>query len=206
MNDELISKGKNIFQKYVNPDAVDFCVNLWYNHEFILKITKPRKSIRGNFIFNSKENRFIITINGDLNPYSFLFTFLHEVAHLITFKKFGNQVFPHGKEWKKIFSELLIEAYTLNLFPKNIDSVLVDFLANPKATVNASQKIETFFSSFDVEQKQIPFLKDLENGSVFYFQQKKFKKIKLRRTRVLCLELDSAKNYLISAIARVRII
>ena len=48
-------------------------------------------------------------MNGDLNPYSFLITTLHEFAHLHTFQQHGNRVNPHGDEWKTNFRKLLID-------------------------------------------------------------------------------------------------
>ena len=48
-----------------------------------------------------------ITVNGDLNPYSFLITTIHEFAHLVTFEEYQGRVKPHGKEWQLTYSKML---------------------------------------------------------------------------------------------------
>ncbi|MFQ3576865.1 MAG: ImmA/IrrE family metallo-endopeptidase [Cytophagales bacterium] len=207
-NATLIEKGKSVFARYLKPEAVDFCVALWLEHTFFMKVTKSRKSVRGNFIFDPKTRAYTITVNGDLNPFSFLFTFLHELAHLVTHKKHGNKVLPHGEEWKKSFSELLILAHSRKLFPDEMNKVLNQFLMNPKASVNADHGLEMFLSSFDKNEslnEKLKLLSQIPIGSVFVFQHKKYVKLETKRTRVLCEEKISKKKFLISGIAKVEI-
>jgi hypothetical protein len=47
-------------------------------------------------------------------------TILHELAHLITFIRFGHRVEAHGKEWKQQFSELLKHFVGASFFPNDI--------------------------------------------------------------------------------------
>ena len=44
----------------------------------------------------------------NLNPYRFLMTLVHEVAHLVAFQKYGRAIKPHGKEWKFTFQTLML--------------------------------------------------------------------------------------------------
>ena len=62
-----------------------------------LTITRKRKSVLGDYrhAFAGKNHR--ITVNGDLNPYEFLITLLHELAHLLTFEQYRHRVEAHGK-------------------------------------------------------------------------------------------------------------
>ena len=67
---------------------------LTYHIEF--KIAKKRKTKLGDYRQPYRGSSHRISVNGDLNPYSFLITTLHEIAHLLTFVRFGNRVQPHG--------------------------------------------------------------------------------------------------------------
>ncbi|MEG2665634.1 MAG: hypothetical protein RSA02_01290, partial [Bacteroidales bacterium] len=53
------------------------------------------------------------------SPYALLFIFIHEWAHLITVKKYG-EVSAHGWQWKKTFKELFIPFLTPSIFPKEL--------------------------------------------------------------------------------------
>jgi hypothetical protein len=63
---------------------------LAYLHEYRvhLTITKQRKSVLGDYRHPGRGANHRISINGNLNKYEFLITFLHELAHLLTFEKF----------------------------------------------------------------------------------------------------------------------
>jgi hypothetical protein len=55
-------------------------------------------------------------------------TLLHELAHLITFIRFGHRVDAHGKEWKQQFSELLKHFLETSIFPIDIRNQLMQSL------------------------------------------------------------------------------
>ena len=95
------SKLKANFNKFVPDDFVDFIVDLLIEYPIKFKIVPPRRTKLGDFKYGTKLEKPEITINGDLNPYSFLITTLHKFAHLHTDLEYGNKVAPHGKEWKK---------------------------------------------------------------------------------------------------------
>src|ERR1700742_4582889 len=70
-------------------------------HTIHLTVTHERKSVWGDYRSPSPDcpvHR--ISINANLNQYSFLITLLHELAHLLTYVHFKNEHAPHGKEWK----------------------------------------------------------------------------------------------------------
>jgi SprT protein len=57
--------------------------------------------------------------------------------------------------------------------------------------------------SFDVNQKSVALLSGIPEGSIFKLQGRYFKKGKLRRTRVLCQEMKTKRNYLVPMEAQV---
>ncbi|WP_394801701.1 SprT-like domain-containing protein [Tenacibaculum finnmarkense] len=97
---------KNILLKYIPEKAVLLVEYLINEHKINLKIVNQRQSKHGDFrTFSNGETQ--ITVNNNLNKHQFLLTLIHEIAHHITHKKFG-QVQPHGKEWKTIFQHLML--------------------------------------------------------------------------------------------------
>ena len=70
------------------------------------KIVAPRRTKLGDFkAKGNKNNKSQITINGDLNPYAFLITTLHELAH-ICYNKYKYKVRPMEKNGKGVFDSL----------------------------------------------------------------------------------------------------
>ena len=74
-----------------------------------LTITRERKSILGNYRSRISDKNHRITVNGNLNKYSFLITLLHELAHLLAYEKYGHRIQAHGKQWKEEYSKILSE-------------------------------------------------------------------------------------------------
>lgn len=68
-----------------------------------------------------------ISLQIDLNPYALLFVFVHEWAHLQTQKQYGNEVYPHGKEWKRNFKTLFKPFFSSRIFPQDILQVIAGY-------------------------------------------------------------------------------
>ena len=83
MSDKRV-KYTSVLKKYIPLEYVDMVTDLLLNYRVVFKIVKPRKTKLGDFRAGIREEKHQITVNGDLNKYSFLITTLHEFAHLIT--------------------------------------------------------------------------------------------------------------------------
>lgn len=165
-----------------------------------LKITKERKSVYGDYRipYGSKGHR--ISINGNLNQYHFLITFLHELAHLLTYEKFGRKVQSHGSEWKQIFSKLLVDFIALNIFPDDILKALQKYIHHPKASTCADPDLILSLRKYDAFQNYI-YLKDLALGSHFRAHNgTEFKLLSQRRTRFEALKVGTNQIYLFPAL------
>jgi SprT protein len=198
-----IEKILEILKTHVPPPAVEYCLNLWKATPFELKLSKSRQTKVGDFTSRRSKSHPRITLNNDLNPYLFLTTYIHEVAHLHVFLKFGHRVDPHGEEWRTAFTDLLIPMLWENIFPPEILHELRRHMVNPKASSFADTKLTEAFRLFDKNKTHAAVLSQLPEGSTFQLQGKFFKKGKLRRTRVLCKELKSKRDYLVPADALV---
>lgn len=168
------------------------------------KIVKPRNTKLGDFraAFNGEKHQ--ITVNGDLNKYSFLITSLHEFAHLITFIEFGRKAKAHGEEWKSNFRKLLIPAIDSKLLPQDIINALVNSLVNMKASSCSDINLSRVLKKYDNKEKDTFLLESLPKESVFYLQGKEFVKGELRRKRYLCMDVKSKRAYLVHALSEVK--
>ena len=196
MNEEKVY---HTLQQHVPANALAYCFALWKNNPFDLKITKSRQTKVGDFTSRKDIKRPKITLNHDLNPFLFLTTYIHEVAHLHVFIRFGNRVDPHGDEWKHVFKHLMAPMLARDIFPDEILVILHKHMQHPKASSFADADLTRAFRLYDRSASQHAALSDIPEGSIFKFQQRYFQKGKLKRTRVLCKDMQSKRNYLIPA-------
>jgi hypothetical protein len=122
---------------YLPDGAVDYCQKLYQTHRFDFFLSRPRRTRLGDF---TVKPGIIprITVNINLNPYSFLITYLHEVAHCVVHYKYKGRgrrkVAPHGPEWKYEFRELLLPVMNESIFPGDILAHLLRYAQNPAAS------------------------------------------------------------------------
>ena len=195
-----------ILQKHVPANAVHYCLDLWTAIPFHFKVTKRRSTKLGDYRYDHRNKSHSITVNYDLNPYSFLITYIHEIAHLLNTERHGRKVPPHGTQWKKCFIELMEPALSDLIFPSDVLDLLKRHLKNPKASTYADAKLVMALRHYDEQKSDLIPLDNLEDGKVFEFNNRTYTKLNLRRTRVLCRESRSTKKYLISKMALVRAI
>lgn len=196
---------RKVLKKYLPEDFIEVVVNLLTKHPVKFKIAKPRKTKLGDFRAN-RDGLHQITINSDLNPYSFLITTVHEFAHLVTFEEYGHRVKPHGKEWQLTYSKMIYPLIETKLLPEDISKVLLNSLINVKASSCTDQKLHRVLLKYDEQEEGMELLENLEPNSVFSLNGKSFTKGNLRRTRYVCVDNSNKKRYLISALAQVKII
>lgn len=189
----------------VPVDALQYCWDLWKEDPFHFTVTRARSSKLGDFRYRRDRQVQQITINHDLNPYQFLITYIHEVAHYRAFKKYGMDIKPHGLEWKSAFQQLMSPMLSDLVFPKDILLPLKRYLVNPKASTGADIFLSREVRKYDLHEddRRITYLSDIKLGQQFTLRGRRFQKESIRRTRILCLEIKTGKKYLISGNAEV---
>ena len=193
---------------YLPTGAFEPVVQLIHQYKVHLTVTRERKSVLGDYRHPFLGSNHKITVNGNLNKYEFLITLLHELAHLLCFEQFRNRVEAHGKEWKNIYGSLLKAFIDLNLFPEDITKSLKKTLLNPAATANGETALLLVLRRHNPVQKAgVVVLAHLADGSLFKeIKGRTFRKIKLRRKRIECIELATGNIYLFSALSEVEIV
>ena len=202
--DQAKVKLYKILQKQVPENAVHYCLDLWSSIPFHFKVTRKRSTKLGDYRFDHRNGSHSITVNFDLNKYSFLITYIHEVAHLLTTERYGRKSQAHGKEWKTCLKELMEPVLSELIFPVEVLSPLRKHMKNPKASTYADPVLVHALRIHDEEETDLVPLSILEEGDIFEFNKRMYKKLSLRRTRVLCQQADSSRKYLISKMALVR--
>lgn len=198
----MISEQKSVFQRHIPEFGVDYCYQLWKTFDFKLKISKKRNSKLGDYRYDPRTKSHAISVNHNLNPYSFTITYIHEVAHLITQIERGRTVLPHGIQWKQNFKKLMLPLLNEKMFPMDILSPLALHMKNPKATSTADERLFRALKKHDETSSEI-LLNEIESGSKFLFNKKVYIKLEVRRTRSLCLQVATNRKYLISETAPV---
>ncbi|UIR56596.1 sprT domain-containing protein [Sphingobacterium sp. SRCM116780] len=191
-------------RKYM-PEAAAPIISRWINDTGCLfKIAKSRSTKLGDYRAPFRGAGHRISVNHDLNPFSFLITTIHEFAHLQTWQQFKHRVKPHGTEWKNNFKILMDPFLKLHIFPSEITLAVIKYLENPAASSCTDLNLFRTLKSFDKQSEQIftvEMLSDkdhfrLKNGRIFQKQEK-------IRKRYKCLELRTNRMYLFSPIAEV---
>lgn len=169
-----------------------------------LKITKDRKSLLGTYKPAWKGQPHTITVNGTLNKYHFLITFIHELAHLINYLNHGARVRPHGAEWKQAFGLLLERFHSKDLFPKEIQRALSESMKNMSASTCSDPHLYELLSKYNTVTKNTVMVKTLPLGAYFSTEDGKHFVLKhKRRTRYECVEVDTKRSYLFPGIYEV---
>jgi SprT protein len=189
-------KIQEILTLHVPGNAVQYCTHLWQELPFNFKLRKSRQSKVGDFTCKTGSAPQI-TVNRDLHPCLFLMIYVHEVAHLRVHQIHGFRAEAHGDEWKKSFQHLMEPLLHPDIFPETLLTGLKKHMASPKASSFADSELTQLFRSLDVREKEAVLLSHIPEGSVFHLQGKWFRKGKLRRTRVLCKEVSTKRQYLV---------
>lgn len=194
---------KNILSKYLPDNSLDQIIELFEKNPCYLKIVNNRSTKHGDFR-KMPDGTYQITINYGLNPYRFLLTLVHEIAHLIVQKKYG-RVKPHGMEWKRTFQHLMLPFFNPDIYPKELMGVLANYMKNPKASTDADINLSLALKKYDKENGK-HLIYELALSSKFIHNNRIFIKGNKRRTRHECLELNTGKKYLFHANAEVDLV
>src|SRR5215831_9967602 len=136
-------------QKFLPPGTYDPVLQYLHHYKVHLTVARERKSILGDYRHRTHFSNHRISVNGNLNKFSFLITLLHELAHLLTFEEFGNKVLSHGREWKTIYGKLLEQFLHNKIFPSDIENQLLRSLRNPAATSCAEDGLIRVLRKYD---------------------------------------------------------
>ena len=190
-----------LIKPFVPEESVDVVVRWIHEYKVTLTVTPSRKSVFGDYRWPQQGKGHRISVNGDLNPYAFLITFVHEMAHLTAWEKFRNTVPSHGKEWKQEFKVLMDEFSGRKIFPASVHAAFKQHLVSPPYSHCEDPKLMRALRKFDRVKGTL--LEELPDGALFRFRNNIYQKGKQLRKRFLCREVNSNRILLFQPITPV---
>lgn len=192
-------------KKYLPEPAVLPVLELIKTHQIHLKIVNERKTKHGDYRKHHTGSHQI-SINSNLNPYRFLITLIHEIAHLVAFEDHGRFIRPHGIEWKRSFQQLMLPFLNPAVFPSDLLPLLAKHFKKPTASSDTDVQLSLALRKFDpLNGKNYIF--EIPAGSLFQIHNGRiFKKGKRRVKRYECIEVSSGKTYIFHPNAEAKIV
>jgi SprT protein len=192
-------------RRWIPGQAAEMILDYLNHYQVHLTITRERKSVLGDYRHATRSANHRISVNGNLNAYSFLITLIHELAHLVTFMEFGNQVQSHGKEWKRVYRKILEEFIPLKVFPADVLAALKKNLHNLPASSCADEHLMRVLRRYDDDKEGLMLVEQIPEGGCFSLEDARiFRKGKKLRKRYQCVEVATGKLYLFSPIYEVK--
>lgn len=190
------------YTHYIPTAAHDLIAHLLKDQPVVIKVVKKRKSKHGDFR-KLASGKIKITVNENDNPFRFLITLLHEIAHHIAFQHFGFQILPHGKEWKNTFSSIVQPFLIPAIFPSPLLACFRQHMLNPTASSDTDLQLALALKPYDPSSHKKAIFElpsaakfKLDNGRIF-------QKGNQRRKLFECRELTSGRTYLFQPNAEV---
>ncbi len=192
---------------YLPENSFEAVVEYINNYKVHLTITRKRQTVLGDYRSALPGKNHRITVNGNLNKYSFLITLLHELAHLLAFEKFGNRIQAHGKEWKMVYSNILQSFTGKNIFPGDIEAALQQSIKKPGASSCAEVDLMRVLRRYDEQKKDVYLVEELPPKTLFKTEDGRiFEKGERLRKRYRCTEKKTGRVYLFSSVHEVKLI
>lgn len=196
---------KEVLAKYIPSHSVDSVFNLIESQRVHLKIVNERKTRHGDYR-RLPDGTHQITVNANLNPYRFLITLVHEIAHLVAFEAFGRNVKPHGLEWKRTFQRLMLPFIRPEIFPAEVLPLVARHFRNPTASSDTDAHLSVALKKFD-QPSDKSYIFEVPVGSTFrIYNGKVFKKGGRRIKRYECVEVNTGRVYLFQPNAEVELL
>ena len=197
----------HLLNSYLPDGAFDAVAAYIRQYKVHLTITRERQTVLGNYRNKHLNRNHRISVNGNLNSYSFLITLLHELGHLVTYEKYGNRIPAHGAQWKNEYGQILAGFLQKKIFPPDIEKELLVTLRNPAASSCAEASLLRVLRKYDPHKPGIFLLEELPEKSFFRVKNGRiFSKGNKVRKRFLCQEVLSKKMFLFSPVAEVELV
>lgn len=199
----LKKKPLEALEQFIPSGTFDYIFSYLQRYHIQLSITKERRTKYGDYRPPQRGQTHRISVNGNLNPYHFLLTLVHELAHLVAFDHYGFTINSHGIEWKKTFQELMRPLLTTEVFPDDLLKAVARSMQNVKSSSCYDATLAMALRAYDAKPMGT-LIKELPLGSRFLAQnQKEYQLLHKRRTRYEAEEIATKKRYLFPALYEV---
>ncbi|WP_246029369.1 SprT-like domain-containing protein [Pedobacter nototheniae] len=197
----------NVLAQYMPAEAAPLIAK-WIDYfQCEFKIAKTRSTKLGDYRHPYRNKGHRISVNFNLNHYSFLVTTVHEFAHLLTWNDFKNKVKPHGTEWKNNFKRMMVPFFDMKIFPEDVHKAINNYMSNPAASSCSDLHLSRALKKYDSAQTDTLHLEQLPLHANFKIKDgRRFIKGDRIRKRYRCVCLDDKRIYLFNPLAEVFLI
>jgi len=193
--------------RYLPDNTLEDVLAYLQKYKVQLTITRARRTVLGNYRNAHGHQAHRISVNGNLNKYSFLITLLHELGHLVTYEAHHHRVAPHGREWKNNYADILKIFLAKQVFPEDIAGELRSSLHNPGASSCSEPGLMRVLKKYDDDPHGLNLVEEVQPGQWFVTRDNKvFIMEKKMRTRYLCKEYPTGRQYLFNGLYEVKIV
>ena len=183
--------------------VVDYVKTITEHKKLNVKVVKPRKTKHGDF--RERNSNYTITINDTNNKYRFLMILIHEIAHFNVLKKNIREK-PHGHYWKNEFKKLAKPILNNKVFPVDLLLLLKTHMVDPKSSFSYDTDLVKELNKYD-SNADYTYLDEIKDGLTFKYENNKiYQKIKKRRKRYLCIDMEDRRKYLFLPHAKVQLL
>jgi hypothetical protein len=188
--------------------AHEYVARLLAVHPVDVRLSRPRRSRLGDHRGPTPAvPRHRISVNDDLNPYAFLTTLLHELAHAATWERHARRIRrlrPHGPEWKAEFERILRPVVAEEMMPADVTVALAHSLARPTAATCSDRRLMLALARYDADDGGGVFVESLAAGAVFRTDAGRVFRLGPRlRSRYRCVERATGREYRFHGLCRV---
>ncbi len=195
-----------VLQRHLPAAAHEYVGDLLTARDVAVRVSRPRLTKLGDHRPpRPADSRHRISVNEDLNPYAFLTTLLHEIAHVDVWEKHAGRrrrPKPHGPEWKSEFSAILAPVVAARWLPDDIAAALGSAMRNPAAMSCSDRGLVLALARYDDAATVRQRVEDIPLGGLFRVANGRvFCRGRRVRTRYLCLEPTTGAEYRVHALA-----
>ena len=188
-----------VVRPFLPPAAVAHVELLLAGYDLHVRIARPRRTKLGDHRPPATGwTAHRISINANLNPYAFLTTLLHEVAHAATWERHRprRRVRPHGPEWKREFEAILAPVVGAGVLPDELAAALARSMRNPLAATCSDRGLALALARYDEPPPGRVRVEDLVEGAFFRVEGgQAFRADRQVRTRRKCFECGTGREY-----------
>lgn len=194
------------------PGAVPHVAGILARLACDVRVSRPRRTKLGDHRAPTTVHpRHRITINENLNPFAFLTTLVHELAHADTWERYERprrrRLRPHGREWKATFAELLVPVVADGGLPDDVVRALERSIRNPAAASCSDRGLAIVLARYDAAVEGRTRVEDLAEGTIFRTDTGHVLCAgALVRTRRRCFEPRSGREWRVHGLATVEIL
>jgi hypothetical protein len=177
-------------------------------HPVVVRLARPRRTKLGDHRPPGRASALHrISINTDLNPWAFLTTLLHEVAHAAAWERCRDRrrrIRPHGREWQDAFAGLLEPLVAAALLPEDVAAAVAVSIARPRAATCSDRTLLLALRRYDEPRPGRVLVEELPQGAIFRLDDgRAFRAGRLLRSRRQCFECRSGREYRVHGLAQV---